>query len=138
MAIPAVVVALASALGGALVYREYLRTSEGQAANRAYLQAVHTLDQGKRYAVQLVIDPSRGLTSRVPQEIAQTISQAFTQMGFALDAAAQPATTQDEARSVTGQPSEWRFVGRWTRTEKHSTTAPPWVAHALVYELPSA
>jgi hypothetical protein len=141
MAIPAVVIALAAAAGGALlmnkVQKDKARAFEAETARQQSLGlAASELIQGKTYAVQLVVTDKIGTKDVVTAS--NVIKSTMEQLGWKVLSTPVVRGPVDATAFATGQPSQWVFSGQWTKTDKFMQVFPPWAGSAIAFLLPVA
>lgn len=146
MALPVIVVVLASAVSGAFLYDQYQKAKtkqleQGQASQQAFNQAATQLDKGKPYIVQLMVDPKQpGWLQGQPTnfDAQQLIKSTFQQLGWVFPMGSTPKVRDEinASRFFAGQPSEWVFTATWNRDDKFQRMTPAWAAMAIPYLIP--
>jgi hypothetical protein len=137
MALPAFVLYLAAAAGGAVVYDMYKKSEASKGASD---QVASELIKGKSYVVQMMVNPQSPQWGGV-RDLAQAsalIKATFEQLGWQFlmnPTPRDPATAAAKLNAL--QPLEWVFNATWTRNEKAQTMSPSWVGQALPYPLPT-
>ncbi len=141
MALPAVAVALIGAAAGALilnkVQKDKARAFQEEGARQSVLgMAATEFQQGKTYAVQLMVTPTIGTKDVVTAS--NVIKSTMEQLGWKV--LSTPVTRDPAAATafLTGQPSQWAFSGQWTKTDKFMNVVPPWLGSAMAFLLPVA
>jgi hypothetical protein len=146
MPLPAVVIVVASAAGGAFLWNAYEKAKEKKlvddaARQNAVNKVASELLKGKSYAVQLMVDPANPTWGGINnlERASALIKATFEQLGWRLHFNPAP---RDDLKTATQklalkQPMEWVFNGTWMRDERYQTLSPGWVGMALPYLLPT-
>lgn len=138
--LPVPVIVLLAAGGGALVLKKIQSMKaaafEAETARQNVLaSAVTEFQQGKTYAVQLMVTSAIG-TKDVATASA-VIKSTMEQLGWkVLSLPALRSNDVDGTAFQTGQPSQWVFSGQWTKTDKTMSVSPSWMGQALAFLLP--
>ncbi len=141
MGLPVIAVALLGAAGGALLFskvqKDKARAIQEESARQNVLNMAATeFQQGKTYAVQLMVTPTIG--TKDPVTASNVIKSTMEQLGWKV--LSTPVTRDPAAATafLTGQPSQWVFSGQWTKTDKFMNVVPPWLGSAMAFLLPVA
>lgn len=139
-----VLIALASAAGGAFLFSRVAKAQEERARTDAARQATldltaKELKQGHAYAVQMMVDPRAPSWGgpAAPRNLATAaalIKATYQQLGWRF--LNEPATSSG-VQFIGGQPALWIWSGVWTRPEPFQPVAPGWAVMTLAQELPS-
>lgn len=147
MALPTLLVVVASVFGGVIAKGAYdtakrKKEEEDAARQSAVDQFARTLQKGKNYAVQLMVDPSNPQWGGVKDltTASALIKATFEQLGWRFLAAPAPRDSSAVAsqKLMAGQPLEWVLTATWIRDEPYQAVSPGWAAMALPYLIPSA
>lgn len=141
MALPVIAVVALSAAAGALilskVQKDKAQAIQAESARQSVLNTAATeFQQGKTYAVQLMVTPTIG--TKDPVTASNVIKSTMEQLGWKV--LSTPVTRDPGAATafLTGQPSQWVFSGQWTKTDKFMNVVPPWLGSAMAFLLPVA
>jgi hypothetical protein len=145
MALPAILLYVAAAAGGAVLYNAYEKSKAPKKSDAqvvADTKVASELQKGRSYVVQLMVDPRQptwGGVKDLPTASA-LIKATFEQLGwrFLMPPTPREPTAVAAQKLAAAQPLEFVFNGTWMRDEKYQTLSPSWVGMALPYPLPTA
>lgn len=143
MALPVIVVALASAVGGAYLYDLYQKArtkkvEEDIAREQIFQHVARELNKGQTYAVQLMVNPKEPTWGNITDlnKAAVFIQSTLQQLGWIFTSPPKVRDTENAKKFLAGEPTEWIFTARWNRDEKFLPFSPKWAAMQLPYQLP--
>ncbi len=141
MALPAIVIVLGGVAAGALITRHLDRqkriaADEESARNHVLNAAATEFEQGKTYAVQLMVTPTIG--TKDPVTASNVIKSTMEQLGWKVLSTPVTRGPSDASAFLTGQAAQWVFSGQWTKTDKFMNVIPPWLGSAMAFKLPVA
>lgn len=141
MALPVIAVIALSAAAGAFILNKVQKdaqkdAAEQQARHNALSLAATEFEQGKTYAVQLMVTPDIG--TKDPVTASKVIQSTMEQLGWKVLSTPVTRGPSDASAFITGQPSQWVFSGQWTKTDKFMNVVPAWLGSAMAFKLPVA
>lgn len=141
MALPVIAVIALSAAAGAFILNKVQKDAQKEAAEQQARHNVLSLaatefEQGKTYAVQLMVTPDIGTKDKVTAS--KVIQSTMEQLGWKVLSTPVPRDPSAETAFFTGQPAQWVFSGQWTKTDKFMNVVPPWLGSAMAFKLPVA